>query len=137
MEGRSFHILTDHKLLIFTLCSRSEKHSPWQARHIDVITQFNSDIRHIKSTSNSPAIQATQSSSPTDEWPNIEADIHRWTRSSIQWQRSKVQHHITTPLSTFSTPDARFDHVHIDIVGPLPLSKSYSYMLTCINWFTR
>ena len=42
-----------------------------------------------------------------------------------------------TPLSTFSAPDARFDHVHIDLVGPLPPSKGYTYMLTCIDQFTH
>ena len=41
------------------------------------------------------------------------------------------------PLSTFSTPDARFDMVHIDLVGPLPPSKGYTYLLTCIDRFTR
>ena len=40
--------------------------------------------------------------------------------SYLQWERAKVTHHIVTPLSVFNTPDARFDHVHIDLVGPLP-----------------
>ena len=30
-----------------------------------------------------------------------------------------------------------FDQVHIDIVGPLPPSRGYSYLLTCIDRFTR
>ena len=55
VEGRSFHVLTDHKPPIFALQTRSEKHSPRQARHLDYVTQFTSDIRHIKGTSNSPA----------------------------------------------------------------------------------
>ena len=42
-----------------------------------------------------------------------------------------------TPLSTFATPDARFNHVHIDIVGPLPPSCGFTYLLTCIDRFTR
>ena len=41
------------------------------------------------------------------------------------------------PPGTFSTPDARFDHVHIDLVGPLPPSNGYVYVLTCIDRFTR
>ena len=28
-------------------------------------------------------------------------------------------------------------HIHIDIVGPLPPSKGYSHLLTCIDHFTR
>ena len=42
-----------------------------------------------------------------------------------------------TPLSTFATPDARFDNIHIDIVGPFPPSDGYTYILTCIDHFTR
>lgn len=40
-------------------------------------------------------------------------------------------------LSTFATPDARFDNIHLDIVGPLPPSKGHTYFLTCIDRFTR
>ena len=31
---------------------------------------------------------------------------------------------------------ARFDNIHIDIVGPLPPSSGYTYILTCIDHFT-
>ena len=37
----------------------------------------------------------------------------------------------------FPTPDARFEQVHIDIVGPLPPSHGQVYMLTCIDRFIR
>ena len=33
--------------------------------------------------------------------------------------------------------DAHFDHVHIDIVGPLPPSEGNLYLLTCVDRFTR
>ena len=52
-------------------------------------------------------------------------------------QRSKIQWHTVTPFSTFTTPDARFDHFHLDIVGPLPLSNGFTYLLTCVDHFTR
>ncbi|BHF77003.1 hypothetical protein SprV_0502010500 [Sparganum proliferum] len=38
---------------------------------------------------------------------------------------------------TFATPDARFSHVHIDLVGPLPPSIGSTYMLTCTDRFSR
>ena len=63
--------------------------------------------------------------------------MRSWTRSCLQCQRSKVQRHTVSPLSTFATPDARFDQVHVDIIGPLPPSKGYTYLLTAINHFTR
>ena len=228
IEGRHFHVLTDHKPLTYALHTRSDKHSPRQARHLDFITQFTSDIRHVKGSANTPAdtlsrieTNALLDSSPpvidframaaaqhTDDdiirlrsspsslkieavpltmsdstilcdtstgvarplvpkefrhavfeslhflshpgiratqrlltaryvWPNIKADSRKWTRSCLQCQTSKVQRHTVTPLSTFLTPTARFDRIHIDIVGPLPPSKGFTYMLTCIDRFTR
>lgn len=41
------------------------------------------------------------------------------------------------PPATFATPDARFDQVHIDLVGPLPPSHGFAYLLTCVDRFTR
>nr|VZI46866.1 unnamed protein product [Spirometra erinaceieuropaei] len=38
---------------------------------------------------------------------------------------------------TFATPDARFSHLRIDLVGPLPPSNGPAYMRTCIDRFTR
>ena len=64
-------------------------------------------------------------------------DVRRWARSCLQCQRTKVHQHTVAPRGTFATPDARFDHVHIDLVGPLPPCKGYSYLLTCVDRFTR
>ena len=70
-------------------------------------------------------------------WPSITKDIVAWTRSCISCQRSKVSRHTKSALQTFSLPAARFDHVHIDLVGPLPPSNGYHYLLTCIDKYTR
>lgn len=70
-------------------------------------------------------------------WPNIRRDCREWTRSCIQCQRSKVWRHNSPPPGKFSVPSGRFEHVHIDIVGPLPVSNGYRYCLTCIDRFTR
>ena len=67
----------------------------------------------------------------------MKSNVRKWTKSCLQCQQSKVQQHTTTPLSTFATPKARFNQVHVDIVGPLPPSRGYLYLLTCINCFTR
>ncbi|CAH8608230.1 unnamed protein product, partial [Dicrocoelium dendriticum] len=58
-------------------------------------------------------------------------------RNCLPCQRSKVQRHTQAPLGNFTVPDARFSHVHIDTVGPLPPSSGYKYLLTCIDRFTR
>nr|VZI04584.1 unnamed protein product [Spirometra erinaceieuropaei] len=48
-----------------------------------------------------------------------------------------IQRHNKAPIGTFPGPGARFSHVHLDIVGPLPLSNGCSYLLTCVDRFTR
>ena len=48
VEGRQFHLLTDHKPLTFAFFSQSCNHSPCQVRHLDYIAQFTSDFRQIK-----------------------------------------------------------------------------------------
>ena len=229
LEGRQFQVLTDHKPLTYALNTRSDRHSPRQARHLDYISQFTSTIRHVHGTDNVvadalsriesnalfsgqppvvdfPAMaqaQATDSqiralqSSPSSSlfveavpfahsphplycdtstgsqrplvpqawrrtvfdslhglshpgiratqklitsrfvWPGINADVRRWTRSCIRCQRAKIQTHSRAPLSSFPTPAARLDVVHIDLVGPLPPSRGFTYLLTCVDRFTR
>ena len=85
-----------------------------------------------------PGIRATQCLVTSQfVWPGINADVRRWARSCLQCQRSKIQRHNTAPLATFAKPDARFDKVHIDLVGPLPPSNGCTYVLTCVDRFTR
>ena len=49
--------------------------------------------------------------------------------------------HVTTDHAVFGKfiePTERFDHIHIDIVGPvLPYSEGVKYLLTCVDRFTR
>ena len=226
LEGRSFHILTDHKPLTFALHARSDRYSP---RQLDYISQFTSNIRHVQGTENvvadalsrietnallsgqpptvdfdamaktqvtDPQIRSLQSSPSSTlvveavplpnstnllhcdtstgtkrplvplswrrivfdslhglshpgiratqklitsrfVWPGINSDVRRWTRSCVQCQRAKVQRHTKTPLTSFPTPDSRFDVIHIDLVGPLPPSRGFTYLLTYVDRFTR
>ena len=52
-------------------------------------------------------------------------------------QESKVQQHTRAPPQVFEMPHRRFDHIHIDLVGPLPQSQGFTYLLTIVNRFTR
>ena len=85
-----------------------------------------------------PGIRATQRlCTARFVWPGINRDVRRWTRECLSCQRSKVQRHTVTPLGSFSEPDTRFSHVHLDIVGPLPYCQGQNYLLTCVDRFTR
>ncbi|KHJ41296.1 integrase core domain protein [Trichuris suis] len=70
-------------------------------------------------------------------WPGIQRDVAQWTRSCLHCQRVKVQRHTRSPPEEFPLPSARFDHVHVDIVGPLPTVDDSRYLLTAVDRFTR
>ncbi|UYV80713.1 hypothetical protein LAZ67_19001520 [Cordylochernes scorpioides] len=70
-------------------------------------------------------------------WPAVKKDCALWTRACHRCQVSKTARHTRTPLQSFSPPDGRFSHVHIDVVGPLPPSENYRYIFTCVDRFTR
>jgi cleavage and polyadenylation specificity factor subunit 1 len=52
LEARHFVIFTDHKALTYALSQRRDKCSPWQFNHLDLISQFTTDIRHISGQDN-------------------------------------------------------------------------------------
>lgn len=70
-------------------------------------------------------------------WPSMSKDVNSFVRTCVDCQRSKVNRHTVSPLGTFDPPKSRFRHIHIDLVGPLPPSNGYRYLLTVIDRFTR
>lgn len=70
-------------------------------------------------------------------WPGMNTDIGIWARACIGCQRAKVQRHTISDLGHFPFSD-RFEHTHIDLIGPLVISaEGYRYCLTIIDRFTR
>ena len=221
LEGRHFVIYTDHKPLTYAFQQKPEKCSPRQCRHLDLISQFTTDIRHIHGSNNIPADALSRISAITrsefslaqlakaqkedtelqelkkqskfafititapviDEplwyesnhgnrlyvpktfrrhifdtihqvahpgvksstkqiskkyfWPSMRKNIATWVRECLKCQKAKVHKHTHAPVGTFANPDARFSHVHLDIVGPLPSANGKEYLLTLIDRFTR
>ena len=226
LEGREFTVFTDHKPLVYALRSKPDRHSPREIRHLDYISQFTADLRHVKGKDNVVAdalsripTMALHTSLTVDLddiakdqqddaelqsllqdpsslvlekiplvsqagyvwcdvstgsprpfipkrhrravfesihglshpgsnatkklitaryiWPGINKDTREWARTCLQCQRAKIHRHVKAPLGTFATPDARFAHIHIDLVGPLPPSQGYTYLLTVVDRFTR
>lgn len=70
-------------------------------------------------------------------WPNMDKDIRGWAKTCIACQRSKINRHVKNVPARILTPDQRFQHVHLDIIGPLPPSRNYRYCLTMIDRFSR
>ena len=225
LEGRDFTILTDHRPIVYALRATTDRYSPRESRHLDYITQFTTDVRHISGVDNpvadalsrihslglqnpgpvdltamaeaqatDPEIEGLRTNSSlrlqpiplastdgtiicdvskghprpvvpasfrrkvfdtlhrlshpgiratvkllTDRyvWRYINRDVSSWTRCCIACQRSKVHRHTKSPLVAFPASHARFHHVHADLVGPLPPSKGSTYLLTCVDRFTK
>lgn len=70
-------------------------------------------------------------------WPGMRKDCREWSKTCLPCQRAKTSRHVSSPLGTFPLPPARFLQVHIDLIGPLPLSNGFRYALTAIDRFTR
>lgn len=231
VEGRPFFVMTDHKPLTFMFSKNFENHNPREIRQMEYISEFTTDIRHIKGSENvvadalsrvyinnlnldkaiidyeviakcqnndnellellkksednlnslkfqkfllpdsdltiycdmslknprpyiprrfrkkifeslhslsHPSIRATQKLiSQRFIWSSINKDIRFWSRNCIKCQKSKINRHNVTPFQKFPLPDSRFDHIHIDLVGPLATCRGYKYILTCIDRFSR
>ncbi len=70
-------------------------------------------------------------------WPNMNTDIAKWVKSCLACQRAKVFRHTKTPYGEFKITESRFEHIHLDLVGPLPPSENCIFLLTIIDRFTR
>ncbi|GFS45527.1 transposon Ty3-I Gag-Pol polyprotein [Trichonephila inaurata madagascariensis] len=223
LEGHNFIIFTDHRPLTFAFNKIWDSCSPRQLRHLDFISQFSTDIRHVSGSDNSVAdalsrinalnlsttdLQHLADSQTKDEelktlissydlsiklkplkmgnaleifcdvsrekvrpyvpeelrfevfrslhnlshpgiratklliqdrfvWPSMLKDIAKWTRCCIPCQRSKVQRLTVSPIQPFAPTVERFQHVHVDLVGPFPSSDGFTFLLTCIDRYTR
>lgn len=85
-----------------------------------------------------PGIKATQKSLlQRFVWPGAAKDCTEWARNCLKCQQCKVQRHNKSATGSFLPPDGRFEHVHIDLIGPLPAVEGYKYCLTMIDRFTR
>lgn len=70
-------------------------------------------------------------------WPSIKKQCREWVRNCLACQRSKITRHVSSPLSSFKLPSARFRFIHIDLIGPLSICQGYRYCLTAVDRFSR
>ena len=71
-------------------------------------------------------------------WRGMASDLAAWCRACQQCQRAKVTKQPAAPVQPIPIPQRRFSHVHVDLVGPLPVSSdSFTYILTIIDRTTR
>ena len=64
-------------------------------------------------------------------------DLTAWVTCCLDCQRSKISRHSKAPVVEIAIPARRFDHLHIDLVGPLQFSSTSTYLLTLVDRTTR
>ena len=70
-------------------------------------------------------------------WSGLKKDVRDWAKACVMCQRAKVHRHTRAPLAVFEVPERRFDHVNVDLVGPLPYSRGFTHLLTVVDRTTR
>ena len=77
-------------------------------------------------------------------WDNMITDISQWCKECETCQKTKINRHTKPQLKELPDPIGRFTTVHMDIVGPLPLTTDstgsqspYRYLVTFIDRYTR
>jgi len=70
-------------------------------------------------------------------WFQLSKDVRNWARTCLDCQRGKVQKHVKTEIQHIPVPSRRFSHIHVDLVGPLPMSHGFSYIFTIMDRATR
>jgi hypothetical protein len=71
-------------------------------------------------------------------WRGMNSYVTAWIRDCQQCCRGKVTSQPAAPVHHMVVPAKRFNHVHIDLVGPLPVAEDGStYILIMIDRTTR
>lgn len=63
-------------------------------------------------------------------WPGLCKEVRKWAAACLACQRAKMHR----PMKI---PEQHFNHVHIDLVRPLPPSHGFTYLLTMVDRTTR
>ena len=60
-------------------------------------------------------------------------DVSAWTRACVESQRSKMHQHVHSAVPLDPVSARRFSHIHMDLLGPLPSSRSFTYLFTILD----
>ena len=103
-----------------------------------VLDSFRKDVFHKLHFLSDLGITSTiQLISQRFVWSKMKKDIRAWVRECTVCQANKIHRHNCSEFKSYALPTARFQEIDMDIVGPLPPSNGYKYLLTAIDRFTR
>ncbi len=71
-------------------------------------------------------------------WRGMNSDVAAWVQDCQACCMGKVTAQLAAPVQPIAVPAKRFSHIHIDLVGPLPVAEDGStYLLTMADRTTR
>ena len=62
-------------------------------------------------------------------WPKQSKNVSKFVKECHPCQAAKTGKQIHLPISQIPVPARRFSHINLDILGPLPESNGFKYML--------
>jgi hypothetical protein len=70
-------------------------------------------------------------------WKGLSTDVTAWAKACLGCQWAKVHCYVQVPPQHILVPTRCFSHIHVDLVGPLPPSKGFTYLFTIIDRTSR
>ena len=111
---------------------------PFQPVILAKTPDFRRTVFEVVHNLSHPGVKATvKMVSDKFVWHGMRKQVSRWVKECYYCQSSKIQNHTKAPLEHFSVSEKRFSLINIDIVGPLPFSSGFTYLLTIIDRNTR
>jgi transposase InsO family protein len=138
--GATLQQLNENTLQPLAFYSRklSDTEKAWSTYDRELLAIF-AAIKHFR-----PLLEGRHFTVYTDHKPLTYAFNQKLEKATPRQQRqlqyisqftTNIQH-VTGAANTFP-PSNRLEHIHIDLVGPLPPSRNYTYVLTIIDRTTR
>ncbi|KAG5319823.1 TF29 protein, partial [Pseudoatta argentina] len=128
LEGRNFKIVTDHKPLIHVRADEYYTLLTGEAIRPYIPASLRDRVFHLFHDAAHPGSKVTDRIiRQRYVWPNMHRDIAKWCKNCLDCQQSKITRHVQLQPEKFVAPDGRFEHVHMDLIGPLPESDGYRY----------
>jgi len=71
-------------------------------------------------------------------WSCMSKDVNQWVKDCQACSRAKVTRQPAAAVQPIPVPEQRFSHIHVDIVGPFPVSREgFRYLFTMIDRSNR
>jgi len=99
LEGRHFVIYTDHKPLVYAFNKDQLQSSPRQTRHLELISQFSTDIRYITGKTNVVAVKSRR-----DKRSNQHGAVSKDTRTRRRTAKDTTRHTNRTKTKKDTNP---------------------------------